>query len=161
MLHSPEFWVAAAFVITIAGAVWLKVHRKIADMLDARTAQIKAEIDEAIKLREEAQALLAQYQRKQREALQEAEEIVEHAREEAKRLAEASARSLDIAIERREKMAADKIARAEADAVAEVRAAAVDVAMTATAKLLEGRLTATAQNDLIDSTIDKLGTTLH
>lgn len=161
MLSSPEFWVAIAFVITIAGLVWLKVHRKIGDMLDARTAQIKAELDEAIKLREDAQSMLAQYQRKQREALQEADEIVEHAREEATRLAEAGARNLDAAIERREKMAADKITRAEADAVAEVRAAAVDVAMAATAKVLEARLNAQAQNDLIDGTINKLGSTLH
>ena len=111
MFSDPTFWVAVAFVLCIAGLGFLKVHKAIGGMLDARAAAIRAELDAAQKLREDAQALLAQYQRKQREAMQEAEQMVAHARTEAKRIVEMGQTQLAQSIERRERMAATKIAQ--------------------------------------------------
>ena len=160
MFSDPTFWVAVAFVLCIAGLGFLKVHKTIGGMLDARAAAIRAELDAAQKLREDAQALLAQYQRKQREAMQEAEQMVAHARAEAKRIVEMGQTQLAQSIERRERMAATKIAQAEADAIAEVRATAVDVAMAATEQVLRTQLPADRQARLVDDTIAGLKT-LH
>ena len=160
MFSDPTFWVAVAFVLCIAGLGFLKVHKAIGGMLDARAAAIRAELDAAQKLREDAQALLAQYQRKQREARQEAEQRVAHARTEAKRIVEMGQTQLAQSIERRERMAATKIAQAEADAIAEVRATAVDVAMAATEQVLRTQLSADRQARLVDDTIAGLKT-LH
>lgn len=160
VLESPTLWVAVAFVIFVA-LTWRPVTRMIGGSLDARGARIRAELDEARKLREEAQSLLAEYQRKQRDALKEAEDILAHAKEEAERLRREAAANLEAALARRERMAMDKIAQAEAQAVADVRNRAVDVAIAATGRLLAETVDARQSDALIDRSIDDLRRKLH
>ena len=129
-----EAWVAVAFVIFLGILGYFGAHRRVIDALDQRQARIKAELDEARRLRDEAQALLADYQRKQREAGREAEAIIAGATAEAERMAlEAKTRMEDF-VTRRTKMAEAKIAQAETQALADVRAAAADAAVAAAGK---------------------------
>ena len=155
-----EFWVLVAFVIAIGFLVY-KVKDPIASGLDARAAKIKAELDEAQKLREEAQAKLAEFQLKQRDALKEAEGIIALAKEEAQRLAAQGAKDLEAAIERRRRMAQEKIALEEQKAMADLRNTAVDVAVAALRRVLAEDLDAARQSALIDSAINALPPTLH
>jgi F-type H+-transporting ATPase subunit b len=164
MLHEiiadPEFWVAIAFVIAVAGLVY-KSGPMITGALDARAAKIKTELDEAQRLREDAQRTLADYQRKQRDALKEAEQIVAQARSEAERAAEQAARDLAAALERRQRLALEKIALAESRATTEVRNAAVDVAIAAVRRILAETLDAERKRKLIDDAIAELPQRLH
>ena len=138
MLATPEFWVAVAFVILVA-AIARPLYRAVVGGLDARTERIRHTLDEATRLREEAQHLLAEYQRKQRDAARECEEIVAHTEAEAKRFTEEAAARLEATLARREQLAIDKIAQTEAEAVQEVRVATVDIAIAATRRLLAQR----------------------
>jgi F-type H+-transporting ATPase subunit b len=155
-----EFWVLVALVIAIAFLVYT-VKEPIASGLDARAAKIKAELDEAQKLREEAQAKLAEFQLKQRDALKEAQGIIALAKEEAQRLAAQGAKDLEAAIERRRRMAQEKIALEEQKAMADLRNTAVDVAVAALRRVLAEDLDAARQSALIDSAINALPPTLH
>jgi len=160
MIESPEFWVAVAFVILVAGAgrtIW----RRVAGALDGRAEAIKGELEEAQRLREEAQHLLAEFQRKQRQAVEEAEGIVAHAEEEAERLRQRAARNLEAAVARREQQAKDRIAQAEAQALADVRAVAVDAAIGAARRLIADSLDAKRGGALIDDAIKELPDKLH
>ena len=159
-MRDSEFWVLVAFVIAIAFLVY-KVQGIVTTTLDARAAKIKAELDEAQRLRQEAQAKLAEYQRKQRDALKEAEAIVAHAKTEAERVAAQGARDLDAAIERRRHLAAEKVALAEAKALTEVRNIAVDLAIAAVGRVLAHDLDAPRRGALIDEAIAALPPTLH
>ncbi len=155
IFHDPELAVAIAFVIAVA-LVATKVWQSFAGLLDERAAKIKAELDEAQKLKDDAQKMLGQFQRKQRDALQEAEAIVAHAREDAARLVERAKRDLQSAIERRERLAQEKISLAEAKALAEVRNAAVDVAMGAARQVIAERLGDSQGQALVDQAIAEL-----
>lgn len=136
MFHEAEFWVAVGFLVFLGVMGWAGVHRTIGKSLDDRAARIKAELDEARRLRDEAAALLAEYQRKRKDAEGEAQEIVSGAKAEAERLAiEAKAR-IEEFVSRRTKMAETKIAQAEAQAAADVRAAAAEAAVAAAEKIL-------------------------
>lgn len=159
-LGEPEFWVAVAFVIFVA-LIWKPASRAIVTALDARAARIEKELNQAASLREEAQALLAQYQRKQRDAVKQADEILEHARVEAERLSRQAAKDLEATLARREKLAMQRIAQAEQQAVVEVRAAAVDVAIAAAEKLLAEKIDAGKADALIDQAIRQLPAKLH
>ncbi len=135
-MQETENWVALGFILFIALLAYLGVHRKVTDLLDQRQARIKGELDEARRLKEEAQALLAEFQRKGREAEKEAEGIIAGAKAEAERIAgEAKVRMEDF-VSRRTKMAEAKITQAEAQALADVRSAAADAAVTAAEKIL-------------------------
>ena len=160
IIHNNEFWVAIAFALVVILA-WRPLQRRLGVMLDARAEQIKAELDQAQRLREEAQRTLAEYQRKQRDALQEAEQIVAHAREEAERAAERAKRELVLSLERRRRLAAEKITLEEQKAVAEVRNLAVDVAVAAVREILARDLDATRRQELIDQAIQALPRALH
>ena len=129
--HEPENWVAVAFVIFLGVLAYVGVHRKMLDALDHRSARIKAELDEARRLRDEAGKLLADYQKKQREAEREAEAIVADAKAEAGRVAAEARVKMEEFVARRTKLAEAKIGQAEAQALADVRAAAADAAVTA------------------------------
>lgn len=159
-LESPELWVAVAFVLflVLAGK---PIYRAIAAQLDARAARIKAELDEAARLRDEAQQLLTEYQRKQRDAVKEAEEILAHAKDEAARLQAEATASIEATLARREKMALDKIAQAEAQAVKEVRNEAVDIAVAAAERVLAKAVDEQRQAALIDQAIGELPNKLH
>ena len=161
LIHSPEFWVAIGFIILIGVMAWLKVGKMIGSALDARADKIKASLDEAAELREEAQHVLAEYQRKQRDAIKEMEEMLVRARDESKHLAEEAVQNLGRALERREEMARDKIAQAEAEALQEVREIAVDVALAAARKLITDGLDEARAGQLFDAAIAELPDKVH
>lgn len=160
MLEDPTFWVAVAFVLFVVLAA-RPVSRALTGTLDARSQRIRAEIEEAQALREEAQKTVAEFQRKQRDALKEAEQILDHAKVEAKRLREQAERDLESALRRREQAAMDKIAQAEAQALQEVRDQAIDVALIATAKLISENLDPQRSGEMIDRAIRDLSGKLH
>src|SRR5687768_10215460 len=136
MLSDPSFWTAIAFVIFVGLLGYLGVHRQLTKALDNRADRIKSELDEARRLKDEALALLAEYQRKREAAEGEAQSIVTEARAEAGRMAvEAKAKAEEF-VARRTRMAEQKIAQAEAQAVADVRAAAADAAVAAAERIL-------------------------
>lgn len=160
MLHDSHFWYAVAFVVFIA--LVLKLAGKgILSGLDDRGRRIAAELEQAQKLREDAQAALAQFQRKQRDALKEAEAIVAQAREEADRIRVQAAKDLEHALKRREQQAIDKVAQAEAAALQQVRDLAVDIAVQATEKLLVENIDDTRNNVLIAGALKDLSAKLH
>jgi F-type H+-transporting ATPase subunit b len=163
--HGPfyataEFWVGVAFVVVVALA-FRPVFRAIAAGLDARGEQIRGKLDEARKLREDAQAMLADYQRKQRDAMREADAIVAHAQAEAERAAKQAAADLEASVARREQQALDRVRQAEAQALAEVRNMAVDIAVTAAARLVSEKVTADIADAMIDDSIKALPEKLH
>jgi F-type H+-transporting ATPase subunit b len=157
----PTFWVAVGFVIFVAAALWLKVAKKVTGALDGRADAIRKSIDEAASLREEAQQLLAEYQRKQRDAVKETEEMVAHAREEAARLAKDGAEKLEETLKRREQLAVEKIAQAEADAIREVRAMSVDIAVAATRSLIAANMDEAKSGAMVTEAISDLAKKLH
>src|SRR5688572_11446276 len=132
---TPDFWVAVSFFAFVGILVKMGVPSLITKALDDRADMVRKELDQARRLREEAQDLLADYQRKQRAADEEAKAIIDEARREAEAMKAESARSLKEQLDRRTRLAEDKIARAEAQAISEVRAAAVDVAMSTAERL--------------------------
>ncbi|HEX3500508.1 MAG TPA: F0F1 ATP synthase subunit B [Stellaceae bacterium] len=160
LLRDPEFWVLVAFVIVIVGG-FIKVGPSIGKALDDRAERIKAELDEAQRLREDAQKTLAEYQRKQRDALKEAEAIIAHAKSEAERIGQQAAQDLEAALERRTRQAEEKIAQEEAKALADVRNTAVDVAIAAARQIIAEQLDAKAGGVLIDQAIAALPQQLH
>ena len=157
---TPELAVAVAFVIFVVLVLW-KGMAKITVGLDKRANQIRAQLDEAQKLREEAQATLAGYQRQQRDALAEAEEIISHAKEEAERMKVDAAATLATTLKRREEQAVDRIAQAEAKALQDVRNQAVDLAIAATGTLIGESMTSDVQGRLIGDATGELSTKLQ
>jgi len=154
VLQSDSFWALIALVIFLAIVVATGAPKRIVAMLDKRSQRIRDELEEARKAREEAQALLSEYQRKRRDAEAEANSIVEEARREAKRLADEASAKLEEMVARRTQAAENKIAQAEAQAVAEVRARAADLAVAAAADLLSTKLSGKAGSELVDKSID-------
>ncbi len=161
LFADSSFWVAVSFVLFILALIYFGVPGRVTQALDARAAQIAQELDEARKLREEAQALLANYQRKQRDAEQEAEEIVTQAKAEAERLATETRQNLAAQLERRTKQAEDKIAQAEAQALREVKDTAAEVAASAARRIISDRIDQGRDAQLIDQDIRSLGTKLN
>lgn len=154
LLGDAEFWVAVAFVIFIAGLGYLGVHKMVAKSLDERADRIKAELDEARKLKDEAAALLAEYQRKREQAEGEAQAIIAGAKAEADRLAIEAKAKIEEFVARRTKMAETKIAQAEAQATADVRAAAADAAIAAAEKILTAETKGKLAGELIAKGIE-------
>ena len=154
LLGDAEFWVAVAFVIFVAGMGYLGVHRMIAKSLDERADRIRAELDEARKLKDEAAQLLAHYQHKRQEAEGEAQEIISGAKAEAVRMAAEAKTKIEEFVARRTKMAEVKIAQAEAQAAADVRAAAADAAVAAAEKILAQETKGKLANELISKGIE-------
>jgi F-type H+-transporting ATPase subunit b len=155
LFHDPEFWVLVAFVIVVVGG-GIKVGPSIGKLLDERAERIKAELDEARRLREDAQRTLAEYQLKQRDALKEAEAIIAHAKSEAERIGRQAAQDLEAVIERRTRQAEEKIAQEEVKALAEVRNTAVDIAIAAARRIIAEQLDARAGSALINDAIAAL-----
>lgn len=160
LLADPTFWVAVAFVVAIA-IVARPLSRMALAGLDGRRRRIADELEEARRLREEAQALLAAQERRQREASREAEAILARAGEEADRLAKQAAEELERQVERRRQQAEERIAQAEADAMRELRAATAELALKAARKLLDDKLDEARQARLVDQAIDDVGQRLH
>jgi F-type H+-transporting ATPase subunit b len=161
MFATAEFWILACLIAFFAILDYFKVHRTIAGSLDKRAADIAAELDEARRLREEAQQLLASYQRKQREAMKEAEDIISQAKAEAEQLAKETRANMEAQVERRTKLAEDKIAQAETQAVNDVRSAAAEVAIGAARRVIAEKVDAGADAKLIEKSIADLASKLH
>ncbi|MEM1396835.1 MAG: F0F1 ATP synthase subunit B, partial [Pseudomonadota bacterium] len=140
LLQDTSFWVSLGFLVVAGLLIWMGAPKSIIGALDKRAQTIADELDEARRLREEAQELLAQYQRRQREAEDEAQAIVEQAKRDAKRMAAAMREKLNEQIERREKSAEEKSARAEAQALSEIRGQTVDAAIAATSFIVRERM---------------------
>lgn len=160
-LKNTNFVVLIAFLLFVAVLLYLKVPSLLGKMLDKRAEGIKSELDEARALREEAQTLLASYERKQKEVQEQADRIVAHAREEAAEAAEAAKDDLKVSIERRLRAAEDQIASAEAGAVKEVRDRAVTIAVAAAKEVIAKQMTAAEGNKLIDQAIGEVESKLH
>jgi F-type H+-transporting ATPase subunit b len=149
MFTQPEFWVAVAFVILMAVFAWLGVHRTVLTALDHRAQRIKAEIDDARRLKDEAAKLLADYQARRASAEREAQEIVTNARAEAERVAAEAKTRMEDFVARRTKTAENKIALAEAQALADVRAAAAEAAVAAASTVLSQSVTGSVADGLL------------
>jgi len=150
-MFEAEFWVAVAFVIFIGVLGYFRVHKLLLKSIDDRRERIKAEFDEARRLKAEAEALLATYRRKQQEAEHEAQAIVAGARTEAERLGAEAEAKIEEFVVRRTKMAENKIAQAEAQALADVRSAAAEVAVAAAKTIL----TRTVKDKVADNLLAK------
>jgi len=159
-LQDPETWVALATVIFVVLAA-RPIMRALGKMLDERSAKIRSDLAEAEKLRTEAEKLLADYQRRQRQALKEAEGILAQAKDEALRIRKESAANIETALKRRERQALEKIAQAETQAVAEVRNQAVNLAILGAQKALASGLDAAKAGSLIDQSVADLERRLH
>jgi F-type H+-transporting ATPase subunit b len=146
-----ETWVAVAFVILMGVFGYFGVHRTVLRALDHRRDRIKAELDEARKLKDEAAKLLADYRTRRAAAEREAEAIVESARADAERIAAEAKTKLEDFVARRTKTAESKIALAEAQAIADVRAAAAEAAVTAASRILSEQV----KGDLADNLLNK------
>jgi F-type H+-transporting ATPase subunit b len=153
-IWEAEFWVAVAFVIFLAGLLYVGVHKTIADTLDKRRFRIQSELDEAARLKDEAMALLAEYRQKTANAEKEAAAIIESAKADAERLAAEAHAKLEDFVARRTKMAETKIAQAEAQALAEVRSAAAEAAVGAAEKVLAQTAKGSVAEQLISRGID-------
>jgi len=135
----PETWVAIAFILLVIGFAWMGVHRTVLTALDHRAERIKAELDDASRLKDEAAKVLAEYKARRASAEREAADIIASANAEAERIASEAKAKMEDFVARRTKTAESKIALAEAQAVADVRAAAADAAVQAASTILSNR----------------------
>lgn len=157
---SPTIWVFGALVLFIALLLYKGIHRVIAKALDTRANKIREELDGAKRLREEAQALLASYQRKQVDAEEQAKEIVRQAKADAETMAEKARKDLKIRLARRAKLAEVKIANAEVQAITDVKARAVDLATKAAENLIRNQYKTADHIALIKDGTTQLGKAL-
>jgi F-type H+-transporting ATPase subunit b len=160
-LHNTNFVVLLAFILFVGILLYYKVPAKVGGLLDARAAQISAELEEAKALREEARALLSSYEKKQKDVQEQSSRIVAAAKEEAMAAAAQAKADLKSAIARRLAAAEDQIASAEAAAVREVREAAIGIAVAAAGDLLAKQMTAEGAQASIDSAIQQIAAKLH
>ena len=160
-LKNTDFVVLIAFLIFVGILLYYKVPSKVGEMLDRRAAQIKAELSEAKALREEAQSLLASYERKQAEVQAQADRIVANAKDEATRAADGAKDEIARSVQRRLAAAEDQIASAQSAAVKEVRDQAIAVAVAAAREVLAKQMTPAQAEAMIDSSIDTVKAKLH
>ena len=160
-LRNTDFIVLLGFLVFIGVLVYFQVFRRVGELLDKRADGIRSDLDEARSLREEAQALLASYERKQREVEEQADRIVKNARAEAETAAEEAKAELARTVERRLAGAEEQIASAEAAAIAEVRERAIQVATQAAAAVIAERMDGQRADTLIDQSIETVGAKLH
>jgi F-type H+-transporting ATPase subunit b len=149
MFAEPEFWVAVAFVILMGVFAYFGIHRTVLKTLDHRSERIRAELDDARRLKEEAAKLLAEYKARHAAAEREAQDIIANAKVEAERIAAEAKTKMEDFVERRTKTAESKIALAEAQAMADVRAAAADAAVAAASTILSQSVKGEVADDLL------------
>ncbi|WP_321397666.1 hypothetical protein [Emcibacter sp.] len=159
--QDPSFWVDAAVALFFILIIWKGVHKIFARLLDEKSQAIEAELDNARTLREEASALLAKYQRDQREAEETASDLLARAEAEAKTLAEEAEHNIEEMVERRTRLAQQKIRQTEASAVKEIQQLAADVATSAARQLIAENLKKADQDALLKDSIDGLDARLH
>ena len=156
MFQDPTFWVLVAFIGFIGVLVYFKVPGMVTKALDARAEKIQMDLEEADALLKEAQDLLASYQKKQRDSSDESQAIQARAREEAKRIVENGRLRLEESLQRREKLAMDRITQAEASALSEIQALTVDIALDATHELLATNVSDDKANAMLNDAIKEL-----
>lgn len=161
LFYDSHFVVGLALFLFLGLLAYLGVHRFLAKALDDRAARIRGELDESRRLREEAQATFAEFERKQREVESQATEIIAHAKVEAEQAAERAKADIAASIERRLKAADEQIAMAEANALREVRERAIQVAVAAAAEVIESRMTPARADTLVEDAIKAVGDKLH
>ena len=149
MFAEPEFWVAVAFVILMGAFAYFGIHRTVLKTLDHRSERIKAELDDARRLKEEAAKLLAEYKARGASAEREAQDIIAAAKAEAERIEAEAKTKMEDFVTRRTKTAESKIALAEAQALADVRAAAANAAVTAASSILSQSVKGGIADDLL------------
>jgi F-type H+-transporting ATPase subunit b len=154
VLEDAEVWVTLAFVVFVGVLVYVGVPKLVTKALDERAARIKAELDEARKLKDEAAQLLAEYERRRHEAESEAEGIISGAKAEAELMAIEAKAKIEEFVARRTKMAETKIAQAEAQAAADVRIAAAEAAVAAAERILTQEAKGERANALIAKGIE-------
>ena len=159
-IFEPEFWVAVSFFLFIGVLVYLGVHKKAASALDARALRIRKELEEARQLREEAEKVLADYQRKLGDVVTEVDNITALAAKQAETLAAETRQSLKEYFDRRIKIAEEKITRAEMEAVRELRSDTVDAAIAAAQNLIAAKLTPDRAKKLVSTSIKALKSNL-
>ena len=155
------FWAMIALFVFLAVVLYLKVPALLTKNLDERADAIQHELNEARRLREEAQSILAEYQRKRKAAETEANDIIEAARHEAEALSADARRKTEEFVTRRTAMAENKIAQAEAQALDDVKAAAVDLAMSAAHSIVAGKVTGASADKIIKSSIAEVKAQLN
>ncbi len=160
-LRNTDFVVLVAFLVFVGILLYAKIPSKLAGLLDKRAATIKAELDEARALREEAKTILASYERKQKEVQEQVDRIVASARDEATAAMVKAKEDLKLSIARRLTAAEEQIASAEGSALREVRERAVAVAVAAAAEVLAKQSTAASAKASIDAAIDQVAERLH
>ncbi len=160
-LRNTDLIVFFGFVIFVGILVYYKVPAMITNLLDKRAEDIRGELAEARRLREEAQEVRAGFERKRSEVKEQAERIVEKAKADAELAAEQARADLEVSITRRLKAAEDQIASAEAAALREVRNRAVQVAVAASAELIAQNMGKADANKLIEDSIKTVDARLH
>lgn len=155
------FWATVALIIFVAVVLYVKVPGMISKSLDARANRIRDELEDARRLREEAQQLLAEFQRKRKEAEKEAADIVEAAKHEAELLVTEAQKKTEEYVTRRAALAEQKISQAERDAINEVRSSAVDLAVEAARTLLATKVDAKAGADLFKASLQEVKSKLN
>lgn len=153
--HEAEFWFTIAVLIFVA-ILWRPGKRFLIGGLDARAERIRQELAAASDLRQEAERTLAQLRAREREAAAEAEQIIAHAKAEAERIAAESARAMEEGVQRRQRLAEERIAQEQARAIAEIRAVTVDVAISAARRVIAAELDEQHGAALIDAAIAEL-----
>jgi len=161
MFFEPEFWVAVAFVILMGVFAYFGVHRTVLKALDHRRDRIKAELDDARRLKDEAAKVLAEYKARRTAAEREAQDIISSARAEAERIAAEAKVKLEDFVARRTKTAESKIALAEAQALADVRAAAANAAVAAASTILSQSVKGAVADDLLAKGINEVRAKLN
>lgn len=161
MQFDATFFALVGLVLFLAYMVYLKVPAQMGKALDSRAEKISNELAEARKLREEAQQLLAEYQRKRKEAEKEASHIIAAAEHEAKALAADAKQKSEEYLVRRAALAEQKIAQAESQALIEVKSSVVDLAIAATETILAAKLTGKTADDYFSDSIEEVKSRLN
>ncbi|SEG09170.1 F-type H+-transporting ATPase subunit b [Jhaorihella thermophila] len=160
-LYNTNFVVLIAFVLFVGILVYFNVPKLLGNALDKRAEGIRQELEEARAMRDEAQSLLASYEKKQREVQEQADRIVAAAKEDAALVAEQAKADLEKSIQRRLAAAEEQIASAEAAAIKEVRDRAIAIAVAAAGDVIAKQMTAAQANKLIDEAIAEVDAKLH
>jgi len=158
---SETFWALIALIIFIGVVIYVKAPAMVTKSLDDRAERIRNELEEARKLREEAQQILAEYQRKRKEAEQEAADILVAAKREAEILVKDAKRKTEEYVERRTALAEQKIEQAERDAAEEVRTRAVEIAVAAASSILAGKVEGKVASDLFKASVSEVKSNLN
>jgi F-type H+-transporting ATPase subunit b len=161
MVTTPELWVLLSFVLFVALLVYYEIPSKVVKALDDRAEQIRSELFEARRLRDEAQSILMDYQRKRLEAEKEAQDIVATAKRDAEAYAAEQRKAMTETLQRRMRLAEEKITRAEEQAIHDIRSRAADVAISAAEIVIARKLKGKSAKNLVEKSVKDVGSKLN